>query len=169
MKNLLTNSKKHGIITMKDKEKVTLQTRKVKRMEQIVYVVLDSKEKKVIGAYNEYKRAEQIALDMERACYNGTEISITPVCVDRDNIVNGTRQYLLNQQDVLDATIEEMELACPEGAIPVRVDDEDEDDEYDVDDDEYEEDEDEDEDDDEYEDDEYDDEGYDDDEEYEDD
>ena len=128
MKNLLTNSKIHGIITMKDKEKVTLQTRKVKRMEQIVYVVLDSKEKKVIGAYNEYKRAEQIALDMERACYNGTEISITPVCVDRDNIVNGTRQYLLNQQDVLDATIEEMELACPEGAIPVRVDDEDEDD-----------------------------------------
>ena len=112
-------------------------------MEQIVYVVLDSKEKKVLGAYNDYARAEAVALGMARQCYDGTEISITPVCVDRDNIVNGTRQYLLNKQEVFDATIEEMELARPDGipSAPVIVGDNDEDDE---DEEEYEDDEDED-------------------------
>ena len=68
-------------------------------MEQIVYVVNDKKEQKVIGVFNEYRTAERIALDMERACYDGSEISITPVCVDRMTYLTGSRQYLLNQQE----------------------------------------------------------------------
>ena len=109
-------------------------------LNQIVYVVNDSKEQRIIGVYNDFQTAKWVALDMNKLTYDGSEISITPVLVDSVNWETDSRKYCLTESDVLDAVQEEIELAMPED------DDDEDDDEYD---DEYS-DEDEDEEDDDY-------------------
>lgn len=104
-------------------------------LNQIVYVVNDSKEQKIIGAYNDYLTAKQVALDMNKLNYDGTEISITPVLVDSVNWATDSRKYWLTESGVLDAVQEEIELAMPEDD---EDEDEDDEDEEDYDDDEYE-------------------------------
>lgn len=95
-------------------------------LNQIVYVVNDRKEQKIIGAYNDYLTAKQVALDMNKLTYDGTEISITPVLVDSVNWVTDSRKYWLTESDVLNAVQEEIELAMPEDE-----DEDEDDDEYD--------------------------------------
>lgn len=82
-------------------------------LNQIVYVVIDHEEEKVIGAFNDYTTAKRVAYDMNNLTYYGSEISITPVLVDTVNGVTNSRQYYLTEQEVLDATQEEMELVLP--------------------------------------------------------
>lgn len=106
-------------------------------LNQIVYVVNDRKEQKIIGAYNDYLTAKQVALDMNKLNYDGTEISITPVLVDSVNWATDSRKYWLTESGVLDAVQEEIELAMPEDDED-EDEDEDDEDEEDYDDDEYE-------------------------------
>ena len=79
---------------------------------QVVFVVNDRKEKKILGAFNEYEHALQVALDVP-STYKGDEVSITPVLVDRVNILSDARKYWLNEQDVVNAVQEEIDLASP--------------------------------------------------------
>lgn len=133
------------------------------KMNQVVYVVIDHKVEKVLGVFNAYSEAVKVSQDFAVEGYTNYDISITPVLVDTVNWVTNSRKYYLTEEQVLQATWKEVDLAAP-------IDDYDEDDE---DDDEYDDDEDEDEDedddeddwDDDDEDDEYDDEDEDDDEE----
>lgn len=81
-------------------------------MNQVVFVVNDRKEKKILGAFNEYEDALQVALDVP-STYKGDEVSITPVLVDRVNVLSDARKYWLNEQDVVNAAQEEIDLASP--------------------------------------------------------
>lgn len=81
-------------------------------MNQVVFVVNDRKEKKILGAFNEYEDALQVALDVP-STYKGDEVSITPVLVDRVNVLSDARKYWLNEQDVVNAVQEEIDLASP--------------------------------------------------------
>lgn len=81
-------------------------------MNQVVFVVNDKKEKKILGAFNEYEDALQVALDVP-STYKGDEVSITPVLVDRVNVLSDARKYWLNEQDVVNAVQEEIDLASP--------------------------------------------------------
>ena len=81
-------------------------------MNQVVFVVNDRKEKKILGAFNEYEDALQVALDVP-STYKGDEVSITPVLVDRVNVLSDARKYWLNEQDVVNAMQEESDLASP--------------------------------------------------------
>ena len=83
------------------------------KLNQIVYVVIDHEEEKVIGAFNDYTTAKRVAYDMNKLYYDGSEISITPVLVDTVNWTTDSRQYYLTEQEVLDATQEEIDLARP--------------------------------------------------------
>lgn len=100
-------------------------------MNQVVFVVNDRKEKKILGAFNEYEDALQVALDVP-STYKGDEVSITPVLVDRVNVLSDARKYWLNEQDVVNAVQEEIDLASP--IEEDEDEDEDEDDWYDDDD-----------------------------------
>ncbi len=103
-------------------------------MNQVVFVVNDRKEKKILGAFNEYEDALQVALDVP-STYKGDEVSITPVLVDRVNVLSDARKYWLNEQDVVNAVQEEIDLASP-------IEEDEDEDEDDWDDDEWEEDDD---------------------------
>lgn len=81
-------------------------------MNQVVFVVNDRKEKKILGVFNEYEDALQVALDVP-STYKGDEVSITPVLVDRMNVLSDARKYWLNEQDVVNAVQEEIDLASP--------------------------------------------------------
>lgn len=119
-------------------------------MYQMVFVVNDKYAQKIIGVYNEFPDALEAAKAYTRWSYSGYEISITPVTVDLDNPANGARTYCINEQEVVDAVQDELDVAYDDyldneeaEAEAEAEDDEDEDeDEY-----EDEEDEDEDEDD----------------------
>ena len=100
-------------------------------MNQVVFVVNDRKEKKILGAFNEYEDALQVALDVP-STYKGDEVSITPVLVDRVNVLSDARKYWLNEQDVVNAMQEEIDLTSP--IEEDENEDEDEDDWYDDDD-----------------------------------
>lgn len=105
-------------------------------MNQVVFVVNDRKEKKILGVFNEYEDALQVALDVP-STYKGDEVSITPVLVDRVNVLSDARKYWLNEQDVVNAVQEEIDLASP-----IEEDEDEDEDEDDWDDDEWEEDDD---------------------------
>lgn len=81
-------------------------------MNQVVFVVNDRKEKKILGVFNEYEDALQVALDVP-STYKGDEVSITPVLVDMVNVLSDARKYWLNEQDVVNAVQEEIDLASP--------------------------------------------------------
>ena len=95
-------------------------------MNQVVFVVNDRKEKKILGAFNEYEDALQVALDVP-STYKGDEVSITPVLVDMVNVLSDARKYWLNEQDVVNAVQEEIDLASP-------IDEDEEEDDWDDDD-----------------------------------
>ena len=80
-------------------------------MYQMVFVVNDKYAQRIIGVYNEFPDARKAAWDYTKANYTGYEISITPVVVDLDNPTNGARGYWLNEQEVVDAVTEEMDVA----------------------------------------------------------
>ena len=80
-------------------------------MYQMVYVVNDKYAQRIIGVYNEFPDARKAAWDYTKANYTGYEISITPVVVDLDNPTNGARGYWLNEQEVVDAVADEMDVA----------------------------------------------------------
>lgn len=82
-------------------------------MNQIVFVVIDHEEKKVIGAFNDEITAKQVAMDNNKTTYVGNEISITPVLVDTVNWVTMSRKFWLTEEQVADAVQEEIELALP--------------------------------------------------------
>lgn len=107
-------------------------------MNQVVFVVNDRKEKKILGAFNEYEDALQVALDVP-STYKGDEVSITPVLVDSVNVLSDARKYWLNEQDVVNAVQEEIDLAAPvdedEDEDEEDEDDWDEDDDWEEDDD----------------------------------
>jgi hypothetical protein len=102
-------------------------------MNQVVFVVNDRKEKKILGVFNEYEDALQVALDVP-STYKGDEVSITPVLVDRVNVLSDARKYWLNEQDVVNAVQEEIDLASP-------IEEDEDEDEWEEDDDDDEEDE----------------------------
>ena len=95
-------------------------------MNQMVFVVIDHEEKKVIGAFNDEVTAKQVAMDNNKTTYVGNEISITPVLVDTVNWVTMSRKFWLTEEQVADAVQEEIELALP-------CDDEEEEDDDDID------------------------------------
>ena len=82
-------------------------------MNQIVFVVIDHEEKKVIGVFNDEITAKQVAMDNNKPTYVGNEISITPVLVDTVNWVTMSRKFWLTEEQVADAVQEEIELALP--------------------------------------------------------
>lgn len=80
-------------------------------MYQMVFVVNDKYAQRIIGVYNEFPDALKAAKDYTKGNYTGYEISIIPVTVDLDNPANGARSYALNEQEVMDAVQDEMDLA----------------------------------------------------------
>lgn len=88
----------------------------MENLNQVVFVVVDKEEEKVLGVFNEYEDAKRVALKLVHAYYDGTEISITPVLVDRMNWGEDTRQLWLNEAEVVDALQEEIDLASPDEA-----------------------------------------------------
>jgi len=80
-------------------------------MYQMVFVVNDKYAQRIIGVYNEFPDALKAAKDYTKGNYTGYEISITPVTVDLDNGANGARGYCLNEQEVMDAVQDEMDVA----------------------------------------------------------
>lgn len=84
-----------------------------RKLNQIVFVVMDNYEEKVLGVYNEYKDAVQLAEAAEKDFYDDDVITITPILVDTVNIVPDSRKLYWNEQDVVDALQEEIDLAMP--------------------------------------------------------
>ena len=82
-------------------------------MNQIVFVVIDHEEKKVLGVFNDEITAKQVAMDNNKTTYVGNEISITPVLVDTVNWVTMSRKFWLTEEQVTDAVQEEIEMALP--------------------------------------------------------
>ena len=82
-------------------------------LKQVVYVVIDHKEEKVLGAFNDEDYAKQVASEAELPTYVGNEISITPVLVDSVNWDTMSRKFWLTEEQVANAVKEEMELAVP--------------------------------------------------------
>lgn len=115
-----------------------------RKLNQIVFVVMDNYEQKVLGVYNEYTDAVQLAEAANKDFYTEDIITITPVLVDTVNIVPDSRKLYYTEQGVVDALQEEIDLALP------YEEEEEEDDDWDED--EWDEDEDEDDDEDEDED-----------------
>lgn len=81
------------------------------KMYQMLFIVLDTFAKKVLGAYNEYTKAEEVALLSAPRNYNGREIVIVSVTVDMENPVAEARSYCYNKQQVFDAMQDELDLA----------------------------------------------------------
>lgn len=81
------------------------------KMYQMLFIVLDTFAKKVLGAYNDYDKAEEVALLSAPRNYNGREIVIVPVTVDMENPVAEARSYCYNKQQVFDAMQDELDLA----------------------------------------------------------
>lgn len=97
-------------------------------MYQMVFVVNDKYAQRIIGVYNEFPDALKAAKDYTKGNYTGYEISITPVTVDLDNGANGARGYCLNEQEVMDAVQDEMDIAYDDWAGSAdEAEDEDED------------------------------------------
>lgn len=80
---------------------------------QIVFVIMDNYENKVVGVYNDYAEAAQVAEAAEKDFYEDDYITITPVLVDTVNIVPDSRKLYWNEQGVVDALQEELDLAMP--------------------------------------------------------
>lgn len=80
-------------------------------MYQMVFVVNDKYAQRIIGVYNEFPDALNAAKNYTKGNYTGYEISITPAVVDLDNPANGARGYCLNEQEVMDAVQEELDVA----------------------------------------------------------
>lgn len=100
-------------------------------MYQMVFVVNDKYAQRIIGVYNEFRDALKAAKDYTKGNYTGYEISITPITVDLDNPANGARGYCLNEQEVMDAVQDEMDIAYDDWAGETEAEDEAEDeDEY---------------------------------------
>lgn len=129
-------------------------------LHQIVYVVLDSIRRVIIGVCNTEKDAKEIALNAEQPDYLGNEITITPVLVDSmyEQGEDGYRPLCWNDEQLQNGLKNEVELAAiidqQEAEAEAEEDDEDIDDEDIDEDDEDIDDEDEDEDEDDEEDDE---------------
>ena len=113
-----------------------------RKLNQIVFVVMDNYEEKVLGVYNEYKDAVQLAEAAEKDFYEDDVITITPVLVDTVNIVPDSRKLYWNEQDVVDALQEEIDLALPYEEEEEEDDDYDEDEDEDAEDDDWDEDDD---------------------------
>ena len=86
----------------------------IRKLNQVVFVVIDHEAERVLGIFNEYKDAKKVAIDMEMPGYNGLEISITPVLVDTVNQLIDSRVFGYDEQEVLDGMQEEIDLALPE-------------------------------------------------------
>lgn len=114
-----------------------------RKLNQIVFVVMDNYEQKILGVYNEYTDAAQLAEVANKDFYAEDTITITPVLVDTVNINPDSRKLYWNEQGVVDALQEEIDLALPYE----EEEEEEEDDDWDED--EWDEDEDEDDDEDE--------------------
>lgn len=84
-----------------------------RKLNQIVFVVMDNYEEKVLGVYNEYTDAVQLAEAANKDFYIEDTITITPVLVDTVNINPDSRKLYWNEQDVVDALQEEIDLALP--------------------------------------------------------
>lgn len=96
------------------------------KLNQIVFVVIDHEEQKVIGAFNDEDTAKQVASDMEKPTYDGSEITITPVLVDTVNWVTDSRKFYLYDDLMQKALADEIDLAMPCD----EDEDDDEDDDY---------------------------------------
>ena len=84
-----------------------------RKLHQIVFVVMDNYEQKVLGVYNEYTDAVQLAEAADKTFYTEDIITITPVLVDTVNINPDSRKLYYTEQNVVDALQEEMDLALP--------------------------------------------------------
>ena len=83
------------------------------KLNQIVFVVIDHEERKVIGAFNDEDIAKQVASDMEKPNYSGFEITITPVLVDTVNWITDSRKFYLSDEPMHRALADEIDLAMP--------------------------------------------------------
>jgi hypothetical protein len=99
-----------------------------RKLHQIVFVVMDNYEQKILGVYNEYTEAVQLAEAANKDIYTEDTITITPVLVDTININPDSRALYWNEQDVVDALQEEIDLAAPYEEEEDEEDEEDEDD-----------------------------------------
>lgn len=108
-----------------------------RKLNQIVFVVMDHCEGRILGVYNEYTDAVQLAEAAEKDFYEDDFITITPVLVDTVNINPDSRLLYYMEQDVVDALQEEIDLALP--YEEEEDEDEEDDDDWDEDDDEDEE------------------------------
>ena len=84
-----------------------------RKLNQIVFVVMDNYEQKILGVYNEYTDAVQLAEAANKNFYAEDTITITPVLVDTVNINPDSRKLYWNEQGVVDALQEEIDLALP--------------------------------------------------------
>ena len=109
----------------------------ITELNQIVFVVIDHEEQKVIGAFNDEDTAKKVASDMEKPTYDGSEITITPVLVDTVNWVTDSRKFYLYDDQMQKALADEIDLAMPydegenEDEDADEDEDEDEDEDYD--------------------------------------
>lgn len=84
-------------------------------MNQIVFVVIDREEKKVLGVFNDEITAKQVAMSNTKFSYVGDEISITPVLVDSENNTDMSRKFWLTEAQIAEAVQDEMELVLSDG------------------------------------------------------
>ena len=84
-----------------------------RELNQIVFVIMDNYAERILGVYNDYTEAVQVAEAANKDFYTEDVITITPVLVDTVNIVPVSRRLYWNEQDVVDALQEELDLALP--------------------------------------------------------
>ena len=81
-------------------------------LNQLVYVVIDKKEERVLGVFNEYDEADAVAMEtMNENDYEGWEVTMTPVLVDKWNDNRKSRKFWLSTAEKERAEAEEMALA----------------------------------------------------------
>ena len=80
-------------------------------LNQLVYVVIDKKEERVLGVFNEYDEADAVAMEtMNENDYEGWEVTMTPVLVDKWNDDRESRKFWLSTAEKERAEAEEMAL-----------------------------------------------------------
>lgn len=96
-----------------NREKVTLKTGKgiIMILNQLVYVVINKKEERILGVFNDYDEAEAVAFEeIYEKDYDGREVSLTPILVDKVNDDPKSRKFCFGQREEDEATDAEMAL-----------------------------------------------------------
>lgn len=80
-------------------------------LNQLVYVVINKKEDRILGVFNDYDEAEAVASEeIYEKDYDGREVSMTPILVDKVNDDPKSRKFCFDLGEMDKATDAEMDL-----------------------------------------------------------